>query len=924
MEASETLDFHVPAMPNIINIPEPLPPRKIPSSGYDVKTLRRQVDFLTSELHDREEKHITLYRQNRQLWIYTQDLVESSRSNAHRMKTHVGKLHEELKHSHEIRQDLANKLITARDSKSLLKKIFKNIHNVKLDIDQVEYLCNDAEQNLNGARAENEILENSLCSKMERLQLIHWQIDENRNKEKSDALISIAEDFWLNSLAVLRSAYSRFKQGVGKRIRCTHLFTVLRRVYDRQLKLQHFQLFKFFVKKRKFMHGCRRRCTFKTAIDCLMKWKLFTAMEKFCKRSNRRKLLKNNFDRWVNDTRAYKRKMWTLDVTESFRTKQTILNVFRAWKQESLVLQWHSPRIKSLEITAIQYLKMKIMRCWLHEAQKEKLRELNKSRRVHNLSVQRLFETWRLSCKALWQRRGMLLLRFIRNSQDMVVKRAIIVKSVKRVDIARKIMKFSSALLKWSKFSSHKLRIKRKAIQLSSQNLFIHRKLLKVFLSNLQVAAATISRRQYCFEAAAVFDKRHMLLVGLKTWYKHASDDVKYRNKYRHKMYNQAMQAWYYFVYKRRNAKKVSHMVYSLVLRKQKEFHREIFNKLHRLTVHRSRAIRNAKMLQSKNSNKLMNSFFRVWRCKWTSILYWRMKETSIEAGRIKKLVQLKSEEIESLERNRTQLQIAVDEQDSKLNRLQTDLDDKEERLRDATSVLESRRLERKVTETDLAELRSQLALVSEERQQLQDVEQMLIEERERENLLLKERMEEAEALVDMLQKETSVLQLEVKNVKDEVIAAESTAVEMLSSEQIMLQESEETTETMENLVKSKEDEVQAMGEEHVVMQQELEKMQKRLNGVLKDGFADIQEAESQLRNRQSQARVTSNNANMIEARNAELQRILEEEEAAYLMLKNNATRIHEEREIDDTFSLARNVTDVHHRIDGLLNRLNI
>jgi hypothetical protein len=38
--------FHIPPCPNITKVPEPRPARKAPVAGYDMKTLRKQVEHL--------------------------------------------------------------------------------------------------------------------------------------------------------------------------------------------------------------------------------------------------------------------------------------------------------------------------------------------------------------------------------------------------------------------------------------------------------------------------------------------------------------------------------------------------------------------------------------------------------------------------------------------------------------------------------------------------------------------------------------------------------------------------------------------------------------------------------------------------------------------------------------------------------------
>jgi len=40
--------FYVPQVPNITRVPEPRPARRAPLAGYDMKTLRKQIEHLQS------------------------------------------------------------------------------------------------------------------------------------------------------------------------------------------------------------------------------------------------------------------------------------------------------------------------------------------------------------------------------------------------------------------------------------------------------------------------------------------------------------------------------------------------------------------------------------------------------------------------------------------------------------------------------------------------------------------------------------------------------------------------------------------------------------------------------------------------------------------------------------------------------------
>lgn len=76
--AAGTLDsysvFPVPDMPRIGRHTEPRPFHKS-APGYDMKTLRRQLDAMAGELEERFALQAALYRQNESLWAFAESLL---------------------------------------------------------------------------------------------------------------------------------------------------------------------------------------------------------------------------------------------------------------------------------------------------------------------------------------------------------------------------------------------------------------------------------------------------------------------------------------------------------------------------------------------------------------------------------------------------------------------------------------------------------------------------------------------------------------------------------------------------------------------------------------------------------------------------------------------------------------------------------
>eukprot|EP00981_Chlorochromonas_danica_P013849 scaffold6925_cov248-Ochromonas_danica.AAC.11 len=52
--------FYIPRVPQILDAHEPVPPKKPPPPGYDLKTLRKQVEYLQEEINERVKCVIVL------------------------------------------------------------------------------------------------------------------------------------------------------------------------------------------------------------------------------------------------------------------------------------------------------------------------------------------------------------------------------------------------------------------------------------------------------------------------------------------------------------------------------------------------------------------------------------------------------------------------------------------------------------------------------------------------------------------------------------------------------------------------------------------------------------------------------------------------------------------------------------------------
>jgi len=919
-------DFYVPPMPSIVHVPEPRPPARAPITGYDVKTLRKQNDFLLSEIRDREERHVLLYQQNRELWKYTQDLINASRTNAHDMKEHVTKLYAELQHSHKIRSDLAAQLALARDSKALVKQIYKSVGKAQFDGADAERLAAEAERAVEGARADNGLLRATLRKRLEHLQLVEWQIDESMDREKMDSIMLVAEDFWSNNLTILRAAYMRFRRGIGSLVRLSNLKKTMARVYHGYLKRRFFFMYQFFMKKRAFMHACRRKRGWEGVKRALLRWKLHTATERLCKRRRAKRLLRTSFGSWAKNLQDRKFGNWAQLVTVDFRARQALLKAFRGWKGQSMLLGWLSPVLAQMERKAVRHFKRQVFIAMRRATQEERLRSQAQVLRVFNQRVYRLFDAWRGACQAVWQRRGMLLVRFIRNSQALVVKRSVDSRRTKRACAAHVSWQKFDAVRRWAQHSKHLLYLQRKVVRFSSLSIMRNRHILKAYLSIMQVATATIHRRKNCWKVSRVFCLHRRARKGFFAWRRTVRDDVAQRRRHHAKMFNLAMYSWKVLKWNRVQQRRASGAAAALLARKGKDGMRQMLLHLRSLTLRRrAETYALGRITRSQRQKHLVGCFI-FWRGRWTSIIYQRMKDSNVEAERFRVQIGLKVAELGDLDRNHAELSKLSAEQGQKVALLQSELDAKQVVIRESAAALEAKRHEKQSMQVQWEVLRQELDQANFERKRLCDIENMLLREREKDNEYLRSRSEEAEALLRALQSEGAALRADAKLAHELAGDAERIAAQSVGYEESILQESQASAAALEQLEQAKRAEAASTAQAHNGLQESLEGMQQRLNAVLKEGFSEIHQAESDLRAKTSETRVANSAASLLEARNAELERILAEEERALRQLDRQQAGRFEAREMQSmgADALESSLQSMHQRVERLVSRMGV
>jgi hypothetical protein len=106
--------FSIPPSPKLRKITEPNPLSRM-TPGYDMRTIRKQVEQLRQEVVSHVEVQGSLYNQNEILWNYLKDLVSSNESNSQILEAEVMKFHGELERLHLEKASAADELRDLRE-----------------------------------------------------------------------------------------------------------------------------------------------------------------------------------------------------------------------------------------------------------------------------------------------------------------------------------------------------------------------------------------------------------------------------------------------------------------------------------------------------------------------------------------------------------------------------------------------------------------------------------------------------------------------------------------------------------------------------------------------------------------------------------------------------------------------------------------
>jgi len=939
--------FYIPQCPKITKVPEPRPGRRPPVAGYDMKTLRKQIDFLQtvrfhlplacymdlfvanllvflflsnhtlSHTHERaqevEEREATsnlLYKQNGELWQYATELADAHARNAASVKEQVHKLHVGLWRVHQERSALASKLELAHNSKELMTQISKDLKSAQLTAAEAERVRVEAEMVLSSARAENDVNQELLQRKVDTMQSLHWQLDESpfgsssSSSYRHDEMESLerAEEFWTTSRAVLKSAYRRFCVGVGQRLRLGQIRRVLERVRCGHLTTQSMLLWRGYVRRRRFMHVMDVKRMVELLALVLGHWKVHAVVERLCRGSKRRRLLKRVFRAWASEARTERFDAWALTATQRFEQRRRLRRAFSGWEKLCIIKIWRNPRIEALVAAARLHLLRRIVRLWRGEARASSLAlAALAATGLQIVLVRRALSGWKELCQAKWRHRGHLLKRFFANSRRAAHRRVSRNANRHNAIALWAWIKKRSFLRRWARrsFKHYRRRFSSSSGSSFSRRLgsYHNRRALLAGFQGLSFASAAHKRQRVCLKTAVAHCVNGAGRTLFRLWWFRARNAVRRRRQSRTELMLRVLDAWRYCLVplekrERRVAAAVQHLHDASVRRAVSSVYARWKGQARRQILLRTRRA----SLEARSAATLLRRGLSVWKGHWASLLFQRSRELTEDAARLHATGHLRRQENEELARELEALRRSGAEQERLLAELQERLVERDHAVRDAETTLEQRRRDKAALEEALQESRRLLVEAGEERNRMRAVEEALARDRAKDAAAMQQRKAEAERIIGRLVGESQALRSEAEAARLQAQAAEQQSEHDVAREEGVLKEALEAAAAMEGLVRQREGAVQQLRLEQQHLEGELERVQRRLDDFLKDGAALVDEDEAALRRRASGLHLLRADTGLAEARVVELRRILLDKKAQVVRQESQRVVLDEHR----------------------------
>ena len=832
--------FHLPTFPNISRIQAPQGLRKLPPPGYDMRTLRKQVDVLQDELEDRIESQSDLYEQNEQLWSYMDNLMDANKINSERLREHVGLLHRELYALHRERFRLAAKLREARDSATILEELKSERFNIKEEASAVDRLRREAEYALERSREDNKAIEDELETQLSQMKTAHSMLDRLREQRQEDDVDEKADEFWWTSRSILRGAYTRFRKQLIPVMRGKRVSTVMKHIFNRHIKARAYDLWSDFINRRRFMHASDVRRAHEMVPLCMAQWKLYTAVGRYYRKVHEKAITRVTLEAWKEEI---DRRRWEKECDKKlifFNRRKCMRKAFHGWRRDVMFLEWNTVSTRLLEEDAVSCYTSFIFRRWKVATERSVDENFMITNDIHRyISPRRPFVAWLKACRYRWRRRGSMLRRFFAHLTDRINIRTSLAVNLKSALNFWVSSKKNSYFKRWHKYNRQRRRMHgtfggKNTTSLVTKRLSQHRqrRLATVALNLLQRTTSTLRRiHVVTLLAEKHCDNRgqYQALLFLKSY---TIRRLEKRYAASIKVVRNCFDTWKLYVPQIQRERVILLAVDSRTRSRHAYIKRSSLQgwKSAAKKLRISRICAN--LLQNKIASSQLNKTFSIWRQRWGFASYKKMRRVSLEVQRGLALNELKEKQIEDLKNERDERASKVEELTKQRDYLSAEITARDEAILFSESRLKSAAHEKSQLELRLDEARKLLDDASRERSRMKAIEDEHNEYRRRENEILQQRKDEAQALLNSMSSDTERLRLEAEEARQQAQVASMMVGNELDREQELLQETLIQADQAESVLAQRRSEL--ANEQALVnnAEEQLSGLQSRLNEV--------------------------------------------------------------------------------------------
>lgn len=867
--------FFLPRAPDLVKVSEPAPPRRPPPPGYDMKTLRKQLDYLQQEINERADSQRQVCSQNEQLWQYVEDLLQANQFNAAQMREHVNRINEELRRAHKERYELAERLELARNSKQMLQDLQREFSEGQINHEELHRRKEEAERELSQARKDREEMEDSLKIRVGQLQEYEDILDQYRTRQKEEEAFERAEDFFFSNKVVLRAAYQRFREGVRKRMRCSNIQQRLTSFYHAHLKRSTWGLWQGFLERKQVMNGAVERRRDELIKLTFARWKVYSALEKLCRGARRRLLLTKTLQTWKTFTVDSLFENQAEEKTTQWKVLLMKRKFFQAWRQGVVLLGWHQVETLQKERGASTYFRRRLLQQWHLVHLKEEDRFINSTQLVKENFLRIRFRLWHTICRRRWRFRGGLLRRFFRNTRRGIANRASTTVTHKHALYHWIAVHKRQAISHWLHFAREKRLLKGPFLILSFARRKAIYKAFLLFEKNIfhlrqQSIATHLATKHYL---------QRLVSTSVRQWLRTSRVEKKSRCLQRKVLQRHALRSWMRAMQIQKQETNANNLADSLIVR-QKERHLLLYVKKWQNVLRWKKRISHCEdFLVSKRLFGLLRNSFAHWKGKWGKALFWRHKEMQIDQARAKALEELHVSAIEDYEQQQALLQRQNAELEDTILSLQEMLVEKKSEVEKQTLLLADRERARDQLRDEVLNLQQDLRLLEEEKERWKVLEQTINGERAEREKEREKKRREMQHQVKHMEAETKLLKKDIHDAKEQLLQA----TESIQGEvQACAEEYEQVQQELEDAKKILQQRIQEE-QELVSDQEELMNAMQHIKQKVADATAEGQvlrdENEGLLRQRLSEVRVLKGDVGVASARVEALFGILQEYE---------------------------------------------